>query len=156
MTVNLTFPKVVPSTWQATVSRLGVAAIATSYFALVGVSVWLNDASLFQNAGAIGVATVLSAFALLRRENERQFAFENFSIAVATADMMVLRASANNAESKQDFESAGEVVKKALANYDRTQRKSDIWLFWEILLSVIFTVQWGFGQNFLEWFHVAS
>ncbi len=60
--------------------------------------------------------------------------------------MMVLRAFANNPEGKEDFEKAGEVVKQSLQNYDDTQQKSDSLLFWEVLLSVVFTLQWGFGQ----------
>ncbi|WP_439521899.1 hypothetical protein [Marivita sp.] len=142
----MTFPKKAPKTWAVLASRIGVIIVVLAYVLLVLISVYLGDSTLFQNAGAVGVAAVLSAFALFRREGERQVAFENFSISVAVADMMVLRAFANNPEGKEDFEKAGEVVKQSLQNYDDTQQKSDSLLFWEVLLSVVFTLQWGFGQ----------
>jgi hypothetical protein len=142
----MTFPKKAPRTWGVLASRIGVVLVVLGYVLLVAIAIYLDDSTLFQNAGAVGVAAVLSAFALFRREGERQVAFENFSISVAVADMMVMRTFANNPEGKEDFEKAGEVVKQALRNYDETQRKSDTLLFWEVLLSVVFTLQWGFGQ----------
>ena len=151
----MTFPKKAPRTWGVLASRIGVVLVVLGYVLLVSISLYLGDSALFQNAGAVGVAAVLSAFALFRREGDRQVAFENFSIAVAVADMMVLRAFANNPEGKEDFEKAGDLVKQSLRNYDESQRKSDTLLFWEVLLSVVFTLQWGFGQMIWDKFNAA-
>lgn len=144
--VRLQFPKDPPNNWQAKLSIALTICVCAGYFFVVLISVVNQDPDLFQNAGAVGVAAVLATFASFRRKEQRQIAFENFSIATATSDMMVLRYYAHNEAGKEQLHEAGERVKEALDYFDQTQRKSDTSLLLEVMLSVFFTLQWGFGK----------